>query len=57
VLPRCPLNASLIYNQARGIDLDVKTARLKQELIFNKYHEKGLLPFSYGEVYNENTRS
>jgi hypothetical protein len=57
VLPSCPLHAALIYNQARGIDLVVKTARLKQELIFNKYHEKGLLPFSYREVYNESTRS
>lgn len=56
-LPSCPLHAALIYNQARGIDLVVKTARLKQELIFNKYHEKGLLPFSYEEIYHENTRS
>ena len=56
-LPNCPLHAALIYNQARGIDLVVKTARLKQELIFNKYHEKGLLPFSYEEIYNESTRS
>ena len=56
-LPTCPLHAALIYNQPRGIDLVVKTARLKQELIFNKFHNKGLLPFSYEEMYHENTRS
>jgi|694.fasta_scaffold101266_2 hypothetical protein len=50
-VPACPLHASLIHDSPRGVDLVIKTGRLKHEFIVNYYYDKKLVPFSYKDLY------
>lgn len=50
-MPNSKFRATFINFEPRPVNLVIKTARLKPDIIWNKLHAEGLIPFSYEEAY------